>query len=50
MSEYDTSRSIILSEHGIRLVRIPNELLIRDSRLVAQCIEAAILMATESKK
>jgi very-short-patch-repair endonuclease len=50
MSEYDSARSIVLNEHGIHLVRIPNELLIRDSRLAAQCIEAAVLRAAESKK
>ncbi|HEX6100708.1 MAG TPA: endonuclease domain-containing protein [Thermoanaerobaculia bacterium] len=42
MSEYDGERSRALQERGIRVLRIPNELLIRDSVLVGEQIQAAI--------
>ena len=42
MTEYDDERSRRLRARGIELLRIPNELLIRDARMVAQCIQATI--------
>ena len=42
MSEYDGDRSRYLEARGIRVLRIPNELLIRDSLLVGEQIQAAI--------
>jgi very-short-patch-repair endonuclease len=42
MSEYDGERSRDLEERGIRVLRIPNELLIRNSILVGEQIQAAI--------
>ncbi len=43
MSEYDSERSAGLSARGIEIVRIPNELLIRDAVLTEECIHATIL-------
>ena len=40
--EYDSARTIELKTYGISVLRIPNELLIRDSAMVADCIVAAI--------
>ena len=41
-NEYDSVRTRFLRERGIEVVRIPNELLVRDSRIVAEIIRAAI--------
>jgi very-short-patch-repair endonuclease len=46
VSEYDDERSERLSIRGIKFVRIPNALLIRDSLLVEECIRAAIAEIT----
>ncbi|HEV3485983.1 MAG TPA: endonuclease domain-containing protein [Vicinamibacterales bacterium] len=43
MAEYDGDRSAYLRVRGIEIVRIPNELLAKDSLMVEQIIEAAIL-------
>jgi very-short-patch-repair endonuclease len=40
--DYDGRRSLELEDHGIYVLRIPNELLIRNSRLVGEQIRAAI--------
>jgi very-short-patch-repair endonuclease len=42
MQEYDGARTAELERRGIRLLRIPNELLMRDSWLVGEQIAAAI--------
>ena len=42
MAQYDDERTNALQERGIEILRIPNELLIRDARMVEQCIRAAI--------
>ena len=42
MSEYDGRRSLMLGKRGIRVLRIPNELLVSDSLLVGEQIDAAI--------
>ncbi|HEV8660460.1 MAG TPA: endonuclease domain-containing protein, partial [Thermoanaerobaculia bacterium] len=41
-NEYDTARTLVLQTYGICVIRISNELLIRDALTAAQCIEAAI--------
>jgi very-short-patch-repair endonuclease len=41
-NQYDTTRTLELQTYGICVVRISNELLIRDALTAAQCIEAAI--------
>ena len=41
-AQYDDERTNALRERGIEILRIPNELLIRDARMVEQCIRAAI--------
>jgi len=48
MNEYDGRRSRDLQHHGIRVLRIPNELLIRDSLLVEEQIRAVIAEITGS--
>ena len=47
MSDYDGERSRALHERGIRVLRIANELLIRDSFLVGEQIEAAIAQCAQ---
>jgi very-short-patch-repair endonuclease len=42
MNEYDGARSAQLRAAGIQILRIPNELFIRDSLLVEQQLDAAI--------
>ena len=42
LNEYDGERTRYLRERGIEVVRIPNELLIRDSEMAAAMIRAAI--------
>ena len=42
MSDYDGERSRELQERGLRVLRIPNELLIRNSILVGEQIQAVI--------
>ena len=42
MSESDGRRSLLLQKRGIRVLRIPNELLIADSLTVSEAIQAAI--------
>jgi very-short-patch-repair endonuclease len=42
MVDYDSERTRYLISHGIQLLRIPNELLIRDSILVGEQISAII--------
>jgi len=46
---YDSDRSLDLHRRGIRVVRIPNELLIRDYRMAIECIEAGIAEAIASR-
>jgi len=50
VSEYDDARSERLAIRGITFLRIPNALLIRDSLLVEECIEAAIAEVLASRK
>jgi very-short-patch-repair endonuclease len=45
MNDYDSLRTQRLQAHAIELLRIPNELLIRDSYLVEQQIDFAIEQA-----
>ncbi len=42
MNEYDSSRTEWLQEHGLTVLRIPNETLRNDPRLVEQIIKCAI--------
>ncbi len=42
MSDYDSLRTRYLRGLGIEVVRIPNELLMRDSQMAAEIIRAAI--------
>jgi very-short-patch-repair endonuclease len=42
LAEYDGERSLELHARGIEVLRIPNELLIRDSLLAAELIRAAV--------
>jgi very-short-patch-repair endonuclease len=42
VSEYDDQRYLELRARGIEVLQIPNILLIRDPRCVAECIQAAI--------
>jgi len=42
VSEYDNQRCLDLRARGIDVLQIPNVLLIRDSRCVAECIQMAI--------
>src|ERR1700737_3433999 len=42
MVDYEDKRFLYLQRHGIRVVRIPNELLIRDYRMAIEYIEAGI--------
>ena len=42
VNEYDGARSLELGEHGIDVVRIPNELLIRDYLTVIDIVQFAI--------
>ena len=42
MNEYDSERLNALRQLGIEVMRIPNELLIRDSQTAAQCIRTAV--------
>jgi len=42
MNEYDSNRTEWLQQHGLRVVRIPNETVIRDPWLVEQQIKSAI--------
>jgi very-short-patch-repair endonuclease len=45
LRQYDEERTRKLSERGITVMRIPNEMLIRDPRLVEEWIRAAINVA-----
>ena len=47
MSDDDGARSVYLGSRGIEIVRIPNELLARDSFMAEQVIDAAILRRME---
>src|ERR1051326_686965 len=42
MNDYDGQRTAYLRRRGIEVVRIPNELLIRDSQMAAEMIRAAV--------
>ena len=42
MVDYQMNRRRELTRHGIEVVRIPNELLIRDAQSVEECIKAVI--------
>jgi very-short-patch-repair endonuclease len=42
MTDYDGQRTTYLRDRGIEVVRIPNELLIRDSQMAAEMIRAAV--------
>jgi very-short-patch-repair endonuclease len=41
-ADFESERARALQSHGIEIIRIPNELLIRDSRMVEEMILAAI--------
>ena len=43
MIEYDTQRTLFLHDRGIEVLRIPNELLHQDLRLLADLIESSIV-------
>ncbi|HEX3110790.1 MAG TPA: endonuclease domain-containing protein [Thermoanaerobaculia bacterium] len=45
MNDYDGQRTAFLRSRGIEVVRIPNELLVRDSQMAAEIIRAAITAA-----
>ena len=49
MVDYEDERFLYLHTRGIRLVRIPNEVLIRDYRMAIECIEAGIAGAIASR-
>jgi very-short-patch-repair endonuclease len=49
MWDYETQRSLELRSLGIEVLRIPNELLIRDALLTAESIRAAIVRCAGSK-
>ena len=42
MNDYDGQRTEYLHRRGIDVVRIPNELLVRDSQMAAEMIRAAV--------
>jgi very-short-patch-repair endonuclease len=42
MWEHDSERTVVIERHGIEIVRIENELLIRDPRTVEDILELAI--------
>ncbi|HYS55606.1 MAG TPA: endonuclease domain-containing protein [Thermoanaerobaculia bacterium] len=42
MSEHESERTVEIERHGIEIVRIENELLIRDPRTVEDILELAI--------
>jgi very-short-patch-repair endonuclease len=50
VAEYDDERSQRLSIRGIKFLRIPNVLLIRDSLLVEECIAFAIAEIISSRR
>jgi very-short-patch-repair endonuclease len=50
LDEYDTQRSLDLRELGVEVLRIPNEMLIRDSLLVGECIRWAIARLVEKRR
>ena len=43
MAGYEDERLLALRERGIEVLRIPNELLIRDAVMTEECIRAAII-------
>jgi len=45
MNDYDGQRTSYLRQRGIEIVRIPNELLVRDSQMAAEMIRAAVTAA-----
>ena len=49
MVDYEDERFLYLHSRGIRVVRIPNEVLIRDYRMAIECIEAGIAGAIASR-
>jgi very-short-patch-repair endonuclease len=46
MDEYDDRRTGYLRRRGMRVLRIPNEILIRDSEIVVEMIQEAIDRST----
>jgi len=46
MDEYDDRRTCYLRRRGMRVLRIPNEVLIRDSEIVVEMIQEAIDRST----
>ena len=42
MNDYDGERTAYLRRRGIEVVRIPNELLVRDCQIAAEMIRAAV--------
>jgi very-short-patch-repair endonuclease len=42
MADYDDERTETLRIQGIQLIRVPNELLIRDSKMVEEMVRSAI--------
>jgi very-short-patch-repair endonuclease len=42
MDEYDDQRTSYLRQRGLRVLRIPNEMLVRDSESVVEMIQGAI--------
>ena len=49
MVDYEDERFLYLKRRGIQVVRIPNELLIRDDLMAVECIEAGIAGAIASR-
>jgi len=45
MNDYDGQRTAFVRQRGIEIVRIPNELLVRDSQMAAEMIRAAVTAA-----
>jgi very-short-patch-repair endonuclease len=50
MVDYESERTRALIRHGVRLMRIPNELLIRDSIMVGEQISAVIAELLTAKE
>src|SRR3954462_11540880 len=50
MDEYDDQRTRYLRQRGLHVLRIPNELLIRDSEIVVEMIQGAIDRCLRSRE
>jgi len=49
MVDYEDKRFLYLQRRGVRVVRIPNEMLIRDYLIAIECVEAGIAGAIASR-